>query len=83
MAWLLLKLVMGTKNTKQNRKKKKKKKKKKVHKSKIKWGGEGSGPLNVMPPKLTPANLAGLLAITLVRPSCGQMRNRPSKHIQS
>jgi hypothetical protein len=79
MAWLLLKLVMGTKKTKQNRKKKKKQ----VHKSKRKWEGEGSWPLNVMPPKLTPANLAGLLAITLVRPSCGQMRNRPSKHIQS
>jgi hypothetical protein len=37
----------------------------------------------VMFPKLVLANLLGLLAITPVKPTCGQMGNLPSKHYQS
>jgi hypothetical protein len=39
--------------------------------------------VTVMVPKLVLANLVGLLAITLVKPTNGKMGNRPSKHYQS
>ena len=32
------------------------------------------------PTKLALANLVGLLAITQIKPTCGLMKNRPSKH---
>ena len=37
---------------------------------------------NVMPPKLALANLAELLVITLDKPSCDSMENRPSSIIR-